>query len=751
MNLHKFLMMTGLLWICILSEAQNLQPFSDIRWAEYMSRQDMIWEKLPEHWYDAAFLGNGRLGLMIYKEPGKNYLRLETGNSDVHDHRTRRDIFGTSRLLTGHFALHPKGEIIKGEMRLDLWNAEASTHIITTQGAIHLQSVVHADEMVIMVKATTEGEEQDFQWEWIAAEANSPRYMRFKRRGETQRMPEDYPLNPLSTSKRLNQLSLSTQKLSAGGETVVGWKEEDISANERTLWINLTHSHPSEKAEKKCKNDINKACKKGYNAMLKIHRTWWNNFYQKSFVTLPDARTENFYWIQMYKLASATRGDRCLIDNAGPWLAETPWPNAWWNLNVQLTYWPLNSSNHTELAGSLENALYNHTEQLRLNVPAPYRHNSLGIGVASNFECITTEIGVPGKGRAQIGLLPWACHNLWLIYRHKMDDKILREKLYPTLKGAINYYLHFLKEGNDGKLHLPSTYSPEYGSAEDCNFDLALLRWGCETLLASAKRLNIKDPLEAQWRRVLQDLTPYPTDKNGLLIGKDTPYAFSHRHYSHLLAIYPLYLINKEQEGGTELIEKSLAFWQSKPKALLGYSCTGASSISATIGKGDDALKHLQKLFNGFLSSTTMYNESGPCIETPLSGAQCVLDMLLQSWGGKIRVFPAIPDSWKDVAFCRLLTEGAFEVSAKKENGKTQFIHIKSKAGEPCILTTDIANPTFKGAREVQVQKLANNTFLIDLKKGEDIYIFPQGETKRWTIKPVDNNQKNLFGLKLDQ
>lgn len=30
-----------------------------------------------------------------------------------------------------------------------------------------------------------------------------------------------------------------------------------------------------------------------------------------------------------------------------------------------------------------------------------------------------------------------------------------------------------------------------------------------------------------------------------------------------------------------------------------------------------------------------MYKEAGPVIETPLSGAQCIHDMLLQSWGGK--------------------------------------------------------------------------------------------------------------------
>lgn len=429
----------------------------DIDWPQFMSQQDMIWEKLPEYWYDSAFLGNGKLGLMIYKEPGENYIRLETGNCDVHDHRAKRDIFGIPRLLTGHFALRPKGEIISGQMRLDLWNAEASTDITTTKGVIHLKTIVHADDMIIVVKATTEGDENDFKWEWIAAEANSPRYLIFKRRGQTNKIPQDYELNPAPTISRNGNISLSVQKLLAGGQTTVGWQETQQSKKERTLWINLTHTYPQNNSSEICKTEIQNAIHKGYDSLQCTHRKWWNAYYPSSFITLPEAQKENFYWIQMYKLASATRGDRALIDNTGPWLTETPWPNAWWNLNVQLTYWALNASDHLDLAASLENALYNHVDQLRLNIPAPYRHNSLGIGVASNLECMTSEVGIPGKGKAQVGLLPWACHNLWLIYRHKMDDDVLRHKLFPLLKESINYYLHFLKQGSDGKLHLPTT------------------------------------------------------------------------------------------------------------------------------------------------------------------------------------------------------------------------------------------------------------------------------------------------------
>ena len=68
-----------------------------------------------------------------------------------------------------------------------------------------------------------------------------------------------------------------------------------------------------------------------------------------------------------------------------------------------------------------------------------------------------------------------------------------------------------------------------------------------------------------------------------------------------------------------------------------------------------------------------MYKESGPVIETPLSAAQSIHDMLLQSWGGKIRIFPAIPATWKDIAYSVCARKGHLKVSASRKQGKTQF------------------------------------------------------------------------------
>lgn len=747
----KHLLFTALCCIGMTLQAKTPVIKEQINWEQFMQKQDMVWELLPQYWYEAPFLGNGRLGLIIYKEPKENCIRLETGNSEVHDHRPQKGLFGNPRLLTGHFNISPKGQIKTGNMRLDIWNAEATATVETTEGSIRLRAFVHADKDVIVIQSETTGNES-FALKWVPANADSPRFLYSKTpqgKWMKDRMPADYVSNPQPTVTLKNDGGSSLQKLLYGGATAVSWKTQ-VKERKQTVYVSLVHSYPQTDAVQKSESVVQGAFKSGSPKLMKEHRHWWHSFYPKSFLSLDDGVKENFYWAQLYKLASATRGNKCLIDNTGPWLSITPWPNAWWNLNVQLTYWTLNASNHLDLAGSLEHALYDHTDNLRNNVQEPYRSDSYGVGRSSNLVCESEPLKIPGKDKnAEVGQLAWACHNLWLIYRFKMDDNLLRQKFFPLLKGTMNYYLHFLYKGEDGKWHLPATYSPEYGSAEDCNFDLALIRWGCQTLLDITHRLRMEDALASKWKEVVTNLTEFPQNENGLLIGRNTPYAFSHRHYSHLLSIYPLYLINVDN-GGRELIEKSLAFWQSKKGSLLGYSFTGASSISSALGKGNDALRYLDGLFSKFLGCNTMYRESGPVIETPLSAAQSMHDMMLQSWGGKLRIFPAVPDKWQNITYHNWRGEGAFLISAQRKNGKTTYIRIKSEAGEPCVVVTDLTNPVFiKGGKMIEPEKVGEHTWTLPLKKGEEMFIRNASNAENFTVAPIKNKVFNYFGKKL--
>jgi len=340
--------------------------------------------------------------------------------------------------------------------------------------------------------------------------------------------------------------------------------------------------------------------------------------------------------------------------------------------------------------------------------------------------------------------LPWACHNYWLLYRYTMDDTMLRQRLYPLLKGSINYYLHLLQKGDDGKLHISDGFSPEYPDQPapnpDCNIDLALLRWGCQTLLDICHQFSIDDPQIPQWKYTLANLTPYPVNDNGLMISASVPYTISHRHYSHLLMIYPLYLMNWDNPADRQLMKVSFDHWASLTRGWKGFSYSGAASICASMRDGNDALKYLHGLLSfKSLWPNTMYTEGSPVIETPLSGAQSLEDMLVQSWGDKIRVFPAVPSSWGDVTIENMRTQGAFLLTAVRRGGQTRFIQVTSLAGTPCRIWTDISHPQ----SSVTLKSDGDGVYDLPLAKGQSAVIYPAGTKPDFVVTPVAADPAN--------
>ena len=696
---------------------------------------------MPKVWNEAPFMGNGMMGAMVMQQD-KQTMRWEVGRGDVQDHRPAAKKFGydTCRLPIGHFELKTVGKITGGSMRLDLWNAEATGEIKTNRGSIRWQSFVHADHMAMIVRLEPSDGEQDCSWQWKALPANSPRqtYGR-KMRGE-------YKLNPSPQQEQQGEYELCIQPLNAGGETVTAWHEARTPGSS-VLKVSVAHSFPEATARKQALDELKKLTAEPLEDLQQSHRQWWHTYYPQSFVTFTDTYWESFYWIQMYKLASATRAEGMLIDNQGPWLQKTPWPGAWWNLNVQLSYWPTYTSNRHQLSKSLERTLYGNVQTLINNVPEEYRHDSAGMPRATGQYCAGPVAAPNGENKPEIGLLLWACHNSWLHYRHTMDEEALRKQLFPLLKRAVNYHLHFLKEGEDGKLHLPPTYSPEYGGGPDCNFDLTLLRWGCTALIEASRRLGMDDPLMPRWQEVLDKLADYPTDERGYMIARGVPFVTGHRHYSQMLMLYPFYLVNREHEGAEDLMLTSVRHWHSMG-GRQGYSLTGASSISSAFGRGNDALEYLNGL-KEFLQPNTLYKESGPVIETPLSGAQSIHDMLLQSWGGSIRIFPAVPDTWADIAVHDLSTEGAFLVSARREAGQTTFVRIKSLAGEPCVIIPGLQGEVkVAGKRPFTLKQIKPGVYSLDLQKGEEAVLWRGNEMPDLTLSPVaaQKDQCNRFG-----
>lgn len=704
-----------------------------------MAPLDMEWVVKPGGWDDGAFVGNGLLGAMIYGEEHaakRHVLRMIAGRTDVTAARTDRTGF-PPRVSIGELELELAGWIYHpSSMRVDLWNAEARGSLTSTRGQVRLRVLAHSLEPVLAVELEADEGERSCRLEWVEHANLDPVLSNADGLNLNQYIPA---VQMKRYTAAETGVEISVQRYDGGDGCVAAWKVAEASAYRRICFLSLARGW-GEEAVQEATAAVLAAVSADYGEWVQAHRSWWHRYYRSSFVSLPDKRLESFYWIQMYKLASATRADKPLIDNQGPWLAPTPWAGCWFNMNVQMSYSPVYTSNRLEIGESLVRTIEAGRLQLQRNVPEPYRHDSAGLGRSSSFD-------LDSPVEDEVGNLTWICHNLWRHYRYSMDESLLGELLFPLLRRSINYYLHLLEEGEDGLLHLPATISPEYGSftktrVRDCHYDLALLRWGCEALLEAAARLGFwDDPLLSRWQEVLDRLTPYPHDGTGLMIGRDTPLAYGHRHFSHLLAVFPLHIMTGETEEERRLISQSLAHWIGKEGDLRGFSMTGAASIAAALGRGEEAYGYLQALL-GMVKPNTMYKEAGPVMETPLAGAEAVHDLLLQSWGGVIRVFPAVPQSWREVSFHHLRAEGAFLVSGVREQGRTSWIRVESLVGEPCRIRTDWRGSCrwrLEGLEEEGIVDAgaSEGEIVLQLARGETAVLYEEGNKPELRIRPA--------------
>ena len=73
-------------------------------------------------------------------------------------------------------------------------------------------------------------------------------------------------------------------------------------------------------------------------------------------------------------------------------------------------------------------------------------------------------------------------------------------------------------------------------------------------------------------------------------------------------------------------------------------------------------------------------------LEGNFAFASGLQEMLIQSHTDTLRIFPAIPESWKDVEFHNLRAQGAFLVDAMRKDGKMVSLEIVSEKGKNLLL-----------------------------------------------------------------
>ena len=741
--------------LLVLCSVTSSAVIVDVDMPKFLGHHNPMWNDTFDDWEDGPFIGNGLVGAILRTNGTR--LELDIGRTDIWDKRhpgTRGwtepgiTVFMQPRLPVGKFFIELEKPIKLINVTLDIYTATVYGTVLGSSEFGFTLFAPFSKESGIVLKfiSNTIGMKNVHFEPALAAPTRSP-------------LPKNYLYNPDALCKLVvrnnTNITVCTQELLSGGNyaTGYGFIEESLQDGKLStiLAIAVENNTPGNSTDTAVDSVVELLSK--LTLFINEHHRHWDEYFSRSFVSIAQSDSEShstilesFYWMQIYKLGSASRPNGTAIDLMGPWFQPSGWELYWFDLNVELTYWITYTSGYLELGNTLSNYIQNGLSQLIKNSDS--QGMSMSTGCTSDLNCSTS----PFIGQI-VGNLPWVCHNLYLGYNKLPYPKNIREirlKLIPVLNQAMEYYSTYIIMDEEGG-HLPFTISPEYPSQNvsgfDTNYDYALLTWGIRTLLQYGQGI-----VNTTYWGLVQSklLSSGPTDDVGFMVNNATSFAVPHRHFSHAFAIYPLRLCHN-----ISLMEKTLQNFEKlscpSGNCLNGYTYVGAAMMNGLIGKGDVTLKRLMDLLFSEIRQSTMYSEgNSPCIESPLAAASVVLDMLLYCNATHTEIFPILPQEWVNVSVANLLCYGGVKISASRTNGVVDWVFVNSSSStshRSFIISVDLVEPV---SCSIPYTRVSDGQYWVSVPPGETFFMRSAGVPPKYIIRPTPSNanQYHYWGTK---
>ncbi len=522
---------------------------------------------------------------------------------------------------------------------------------------------------------------------------------------------------------------------------VVRWKE----LRHYTLAVIATgiNKDSPEAALEQARRAAGTGLRQGWNRLFQENKKWWQDFHSASSVSIPNSRLQSHYNLVKYYYGAASRSDAPPMPLQGVWTADDgelpPWKGDYHNdLNTQMTYVAWQAAGLTDSGFSYINYFWDSLPQFR-----SFTKRFYGID----------GVMIPGtmtlKGQAMGGWPPyafsltnglWNAHTFYQYWKISGDDTFLKTKAYPFLSEIAATVFSLAKE-EDGCLKLPYSSSPEWNSNEwsayltpQSNYDQALLLWAADSLVEMAAYLNEAEAAE-KWQKLRAKLEPLQVDPDtsALLVAEGIPFEHSHRHFSHALAIYPLALALDTfhiEEAGKKVKATVKQLLENGSEAWVGYSFPWAAALAARARMPEKCLELLRDFEKAYTNRNGFHVNEAEA-KTGFSGFQyrpftlegnfifmdAIHEMYLQSWEDKVRIFPAVPDKWKNASYQNLRASGGFKVTARRVAGKTSEVEIiATKDG---VLTLE--QPFTAAAEWSREFETLGDNLIFKLKAGEKL------------------------------
>ncbi|TVR43756.1 MAG: hypothetical protein EA402_08780 [Planctomycetota bacterium] len=456
---------------------------------------------------------------------------------------------------------------------------------------------------------------------------------------------------------------------------------------------------------------------------------WWAGYVARSArVALPDSRLQEIWDYGLYKQACLTTPGGVAATLQGPWLEEyqvPPWSCDYhFNINIEMIYWPCLATGHPEHLQPLWQLIASWLPQLRQAARAFFgADDALMLPHAVDDQC--RAVGTFWTGCIDSACTAWMAQLVWQQVQVTGDKELAQELAWPLLTGAFATYWAMMEEDEGGGLCLPVSVSPEFKGARmdawgrNASFQLAGCHYLVQVLPAAAKFLG--EAVDPRWADVAKRLPRYTVGDHPhtkeyperrvprIELWQGMDLLESHRHHSHLGAIYPFCTIDPADSEHAEVVRHSIYHWiRSGPGAWSGWCVPWAAILMARCGYGEGAvawLHHWQEHFTNegrgtlhdahFYGATTLFQQgSGEAgeqaaneimqIEAGQGALHALCELLVQQRADGIHVYPAPLRAWRDMSFDDMLCAGGIRLGATLRQGS--LCQVRVRATRDCAL-----------------------------------------------------------------